>query len=131
MARFRYWQSNRSLHRDHRSEDLFENAPFEQFTQNTLIQEKELLDEFISDPCRGVCARQGRTFSGHALYRRANLQPVNQVVAGISSQGRLHGWMIDRSRRLANPEIRARNLEAIGCNGRQLEKNRLPLAPTR
>ena len=76
--------------------NLFENAPFEQFTQNTLIQEKELLDEFNRIRSVGYALDREERFLGMRCIGAPIFNSVNQVVAGISISGPV-ARMDDRS----------------------------------
>ena len=75
---------------------LFEKAPFEQFTQNTLVQEKELLEEFNRIRSLGYAVDKEERFIGMRCIGAPVFNSANQVVAGISILGRLREWMISR-----------------------------------
>ena len=76
--------------------DLFEKAPFEQFTQNTLVQEKELLDEFNQIRATGYALDREERFPGMRCIGAPIFNSANQVVAGISISGPV-ARMSDRS----------------------------------
>ena len=76
--------------------DLFEKAPFEQFTQNTLVQEKELLDEFNQIRATGYALDREERFLGMRCIGAPIFNSANQVVAGISISGPV-ARMSDRS----------------------------------
>lgn len=67
--------------------DLFEKAPFEQFTENTLIHEKELLDEFNQIRAVGYALDREERFLGMRCIGAPIFNSTNQVVAGISISG--------------------------------------------
>jgi len=67
--------------------DLFEKAPFEQFTHNTLVQEKELLDEFNQIRAVGYALDREERFLGMRCIGAPIFNSANQVVAGISISG--------------------------------------------
>ncbi|MEC8694340.1 MAG: IclR family transcriptional regulator [Pseudomonadota bacterium] len=66
---------------------LFEKAPFEQFTQNTLVQEKELLEEFNGIRALGFAVDKEERFIGMRCIGAPVFNSANQVVAGISISG--------------------------------------------
>ena len=66
---------------------LFEKAPFEQFTQNTLVQERELLEEFNQIRALGYAVDKEERFIGMRCIGAPVFNSANQVVAGISISG--------------------------------------------
>ena len=66
---------------------LFDKAPFEQFTQNTLVQEKGLLEEFSQIRALGYAVDKEERFIGMRCIGAPVFNSANQVVAGISISG--------------------------------------------
>ncbi len=64
---------------------LFGKVPFEQFTQNTLVQEKELLEEFNRIRSLGYAVDKEERFIGMRCIGAPVFNSANQVVAGISN----------------------------------------------
>ena len=66
---------------------LFEKAPFVQFTQNTLVQEKGLLEEFNRIRALGYAVDKEERFIGMRCIGAPVFNSANQVIAGISISG--------------------------------------------
>ena len=66
---------------------LFEKAPLEQFTQNTIVQEQELLEEFNRIRAVGYSVDKEERFIGMRCIGAPVFNAANEIVAGISISG--------------------------------------------
>ena len=66
---------------------LFEKAPLEQFTKNTIVQEKELLEEFNRIRAVGYSVDKEERFIGMRCIGAPIFNSSNEIVAGISISG--------------------------------------------
>lgn len=66
---------------------LLEDAPFQQFTQNTLIQEQDLIDELKQIQSLGYAFDSEERFAGMRCLGAPVFGVTQQVVAGISISG--------------------------------------------
>ena len=66
---------------------LFEKVPFEQFTEHTLIQERELLAEFNRIRAIGYAVDKEERFIGMRCIGAPVFNSSNEIVAGISISG--------------------------------------------
>ena len=65
----------------------FEKAPLEQFTQNTIVQEQELLEEFNRIRAVGYSVDKEERFIGMRCIGAPVFNATNEIVAGISISG--------------------------------------------
>lgn len=85
---------------------LLSNSPFEQFTQNTLIQESELIEEFKRIRSLGYAFDREERFTGMRCLGAPIFNSNNQVVAGISISGPLARMTDDVTAKLGQETVK-------------------------